>query len=297
MSELLKHCVLCPRKCGVNRYESVGVCGASNKVKLAYYSLHKWEEPVISGDRGSGTVFFSHCNLKCIYCQNKKISIDGYGKEISNKHLGEIFLKLQEQGAHNINLVTPTHYVPNIASILHKMKDKELIIPVVYNTSSYESVGTIKMMNHLVDIYLADLRYFDDQLAVNYSGCSNYFENATLAIDEMYRQVGSCEFDEKGLMKKGLIVRVLILPGHLEDSKKIIKYLYNTYGNDIFISIMKQYTPVNPCIYNNLNRKLTEEEYDEVIKYALEIGVENAFVQEEGTAEESFIPPFDKNVI
>ena len=297
MSELLKHCVLCPRKCGVNRYESVGLCGASNKVKLAYYSLHKWEEPVISGDHGSGTVFFSHCNLKCIYCQNKKISIDGYGKEISNKHLGEIFLQLQEQGAHNINLVTPTHYVPNIASILHKMKDKELKIPVVYNTSSYESVGTIMMMNHLVDIYLADLRYFDDQLAINYSGCSNYFENATLAIDEMYRQVGSCEFDENGLMKKGLIVRVLIFPGHLEDSKKIIKYLYNTYGNDIFISIMNQYTPVNPCIYNNLNRKLTEEEYDEVIKYALEIGVENAFVQEEGTAEESFIPPFDKNVI
>ena len=295
--ELLKNCMLCPRKCGVNRYENVGACGATNKIKLAYYSLHMWEEPVISGENGSGTIFFSHCNLRCIYCQNKKISLDGYGKTISNKKLGDIMLELQEKGAHNINLVTPTHYVPNIASILQKIKNKELKIPVVYNTSSYENVGTLMMMNHLVDIYLADLRYFDDQLAVNYSGCSNYFENATMAIDEMYRQVGSPEFDENGLMKKGLIVRVLILPGHLEDSKKIIRYLYNTYHDDIFISIMNQYTPVNPCIYNNLNRKLTEEEYDEVIKYALELGVTNAFVQEEGTAEESFIPDFNTNVL
>ena len=295
--ELLKNCMLCPRKCGVNRYEKPGACGATNKMKLAYYSLHMWEEPVISGENGSGTIFFSHCNLRCIYCQNKKISIDGYGKIISNKKLGEIMLELQEKGAHNINLVTPTHYVPNIASVLRKIKKKELTIPVVYNTSSYESIGTIMMMRDLVDIYLADLRYFDDQLGVNYSGCQNYFENATMAIDEMYRQVGSPEFDENGLMKKGLIVRVLILPGHLEDSKKIIRYLYNTYHDDIFISIMNQYTPVNPCIYNNLNRKLTEEEYDDVIKYALELGVRNAFVQEEGTAEESFIPDFNTNVL
>ena len=295
--EILKHCMLCPKKCGVNRYESVGACGATNKIRLAYYSLHMWEEPVISGEHGSGTIFFSHCNLKCIYCQNKKISIDGYGKIITNKKLKEIMLELQEKGAHNINLVTPTHYAPIIASVLQKIKDKELTIPVVYNTSSYESVGTIMMMNHLVDIYLADLRYYDDSLAMNYSGCSNYFENATMAIDEMYRQVGSCEFDSKGMMKKGLIVRVLILPGHLEDAKKIIKYLYKTYGDDIFISIMNQYTPVNHCIYNNLNRKLTEDEYDEVIKYALELGVSNAFVQEEGTAEESFIPDFNTNVL
>ena len=295
--ELLKHCMLCPRKCGVNRYETVGACGASNKVRLAYYSLHQWEEPVISGEKGSGTVFFSHCNMKCIYCQNKKISIDGYGKTISNKKLGEIFLKLQEMGAHNINLVTPTHYVPNIASVLRKMKDKALKIPVVYNTSSYENVGTIMMMNNLVDIYLADLRYYDDQLGINYSEVSNYFENATMAIDEMYRQVGSPVFDNNGLMAKGLIVRVLILPGHLEDAKNIIKYLYKTYGDDIFISIMNQYTPVNTCIYNNLNRKLTESEYNEVIKYALELGITNAFVQEEGTQDESFIPEFNSKII
>ena len=295
--EILKNCMLCPRKCGVNRYEKPGACGATNKIRVAYYSLHQWEEPVLSGDKGSGTIFFSHCNMKCIYCQNKKISIDGYGKLISNKRLGEIMLELQKMGAHNINLVTPTHYVPNIASVLRKIKDKALKVPVVYNTSSYENVGTIMMMNHLVDIYLADLRYFDDQLGVNYSGVSNYFENATMAIDEMFRQVGSPEFDKNGLLKKGLIVRVLILPGHLEDAKNIIRYLYKTYGNEIFISIMNQYTPVNPCIYNHLNRKLTEKEYDEVIKYALELGVENAFVQEEGTAEESFIPNFDKKIV
>lgn len=295
--ELLKKCMLCPRKCGVNRYKERGFCGATNKIKLAYYSLHKWEEPIISGSNGSGTIFFSHCNMKCIYCQNKKISIDGYGKYISNKKLGEIMIKLQNMGAHNINLVTPTHYVPQIASILNKIKDKELTIPIVYNTSSYENIGTLMVMRGLVDIYLADLKYYDDSLANNYSMVKDYFENATYAIDEMYRQVGTPQFDDNGLIKKGLVVRVLILPGHLDDAKKIIKYLYNTYHDDIFISIMNQYTPVNTCIYNNLNRKLTEDEYNEVIKYALELGVKNAFVQEEDTASESFIPNFDTSVI
>lgn len=295
--ELLKNCMLCPRKCGVNRYKTKGICGANNKIKIAYYSLHKWEEPVISGSNGSGTIFFSNCNMKCIYCQNKKISLDGYGKYISNKKLGEIMLKLQDMGAHNINLVTPTHYVPQIAYILHKIKYKALNIPVIYNTSSYENVGTIMMMNHLVDVYLADLRYYDDKLAFNYSGCRNYFENATMAIDEMFRQVGECSFDKEGMITKGLIVRVLILPGHTDDAKKLIKYLYNTYGDEIFISIMNQYTPVNTCIYNNLNRKLTDKEYDDVIKYALELGVTNAFIQEGDTALESFIPDFDVKAI
>ena len=295
--ELLKNCMLCPRKCGVNRYKTKGACGANNKIKLAYYSLHKWEEPVISGSNGSGTIFFSNCNMKCIYCQNKRISLEGYGKYISNKKLGEIMLKLQKMGAHNINLVTPTHYVPQIAYTLRKLKNKELNIPVIYNTSSYENVGTIMLMNNLVDVYLADLRYYDDELAFNYSGCRNYFENATMAIDEMFRQVGECSFDKNGLITKGLIVRVLILPGHIEDSKKIIKYLYKTYGDEIFISIMNQYTPINTCIYNNLNRKLTDEEYDDVIKYALELGVTNAFIQEGGTADDSFIPDFNTDVI
>jgi len=294
---LLNNCMLCPRKCGVNRYKKKGACGATNKLKIAYYSLHKWEEPVISGSNGSGTIFFSNCNMKCIYCQNKKISIDGYGKYISNKKLEEIMLKLQDMGAHNINLVTPTHYVPQIVSILQKIKGKSLKIPVVYNTSSYENVGTIMFLNNLVDIYLADLKYYDDSLAYNYSGCRNYFETATMAIDEMYRQVGDYSFDKDGLMTKGLIVRVLILPGHVEDAKKIIKYLYMTYKDSIFISIMNQFTPVNTCIYSNLNRKLTDEEYDEVIKYALSLGVTNAFIQEGETADDSFIPDFNTDVI
>ena len=294
---LLNNCMLCPRKCGVNRYKKKGACGATNKLKIAYYSLHKWEEPVISGSNGSGTIFFSNCNMKCIYCQNKKISIDGYGKYISNKKLGDIMLKLQDMGAHNINLVTPTHYVPQIVSVLQKNKGNILKIPVVYNTSSYENVGTIMFLNNLVDIYLADLKYYDDSLAYNYSGCKNYFETATMAIDEMYRQVGNYSFDKDGLMTKGLIVRVLILPGHVEDAKKIIKYLYMTYKDSIFISIMNQFTPVNTCIYSNLNRKLTDEEYDEVIKYALSLGVTNAFIQEGETADDSFIPDFNTDVI
>jgi len=295
--ELLKNCMLCPRKCGVNRYLEKGFCGATNKVRVAYYSLHMWEEPIISGDNGSGTIFFSNCNLRCLYCQNKKISIDGYGKLISNKRLIEIMLELQNKGAHNINLVTPTHYVPNIVNVLKKIKGKELKIPVVYNTSSYECVGTIMACRNLVDIYLADLRYYDDKLGEKYSLCSNYFENATMAIDEMYRQVGKCSFDDSGLLKKGLVVRVLILPGHIDDSKKIIEYLYRTYGDDIFISIMNQYTPVNKCKYSNLNRKVTDEEYDSVVDYALNIGVKNAFVQEGEAASESFIPQFNKKIV
>ena len=292
--EIIKNCNLCPRKCLINRYLEKGYCKASNKIKLAYYSLHMWEEPVISGNNGSGTIFFSHCNLRCIYCQNKKISIDGYGKYISNKRLGEIMLELEKKGAHNINLVTPTHYVPQISSVLKKIK---LDIPVVYNTSSYENIGTLMMMKGLVSIYLADLKYFDDSLGEKYSGCSNYFEVATMAIDEMYRQVGDILLDDNGMMKKGLIVRVLILPGHVHDAKEIINYLYKTYGDSIYISIMNQYTPVNKCKYDNLNRKVSEEEYDEVINFALTIGVKNAFIQEGDTAEESFIPNFDKSIV
>lgn len=295
--KLLENCMLCPRKCGINRYKENGVCGANNKIKLAYYSLHMWEEPPISGKNGSGTIFFSNCNMKCIYCQNKKISIDGYGKYISMKKLEEIMLELQEKGAHNINLVTPTHYVPQIANVLHKIKDKSLKIPVVYNTSSYECVGTLMMMRNLVDIYLADLRYYDDDLAVKYSKCKDYFENATMAIDEMYRQVGEIKINGDGMLEKGVVVRVLILPGHVDDSKKIIEYLYKTYGNDIFISIMNQYTPVWKCEYNNLNRKVTDDEYNEVVNYAIDLGVVNAFVQEGEAADESFIPQFNKDII
>ncbi len=294
---LLKNCVICPRKCGVNRYQERGFCGADNTIKVSYYSLHMWEEPVLSGKNGSGTIFFSHCNLRCLYCQNKKISIDGYGKKISNKKLKEIMLKLQAEGAHNINLVTPTHYIPQIVKILHNIKDKELKIPVVYNTSSYENVGSLKILNGLVDIYLADLRYYDDELAKKYSFCDNYFEIATMAIDEMFRQTGTIVFDKDGMMRKGLIVRVLVLPGHVHDAKEIIQYLYQTYHDDIYISIMNQYTPIEKYCYENLNRKLTEEEYEDVINYALTIGVSKAFIQEGDTALESFIPDFNTSVL
>ena len=296
MNELLKNCVLCPKKCGVNRYNDKGFCGATNKIKIAYYSLHQWEEPIISGTNGSGTIFFSNCNMKCMYCQNKKISIDGYGVYISNKKLKEIMLLLQEKGAHNINLVTPTMYTPQLNKILNSIKGKELTIPVVYNTSSYENIIALKIMNNLVDIYLADLKYFDDSLGKKYSLVDNYFETATLAIDEMYRQVGSIKI-ENDLLVKGLVVRVLVLPGHIDDSKKIIEYLYKTYGNEIIISIMSQYTPVNKCTYDNLNRKLTKKEYEEVVEYASNLGITNAFIQEGDSSGESFIPDFNKNII
>ena len=296
---MLESCMLCPRNCKVNRHKSVGFCGASDKVKLAYYSLHQWEEPIISGENGSGTVFFSNCNLRCLFCQNKKISTDrnSYGKEISNDKLKEIFLKLQDLGAHNINLVTPTHYVPQIIDVLKKVKNKNLKIPVVYNTSSYENVSTIESLKGLIDIYLADLKYFDDELGSKYSKCNDYFKYASLAIGEMYKQTGKFQIKDN-LLVSGLVVRVLVLPGHVDDSKKIIKYLYDTYKDNIIISIMNQYTPV--CKINdfpNLNRKLTDEEYDEVIDYACSLGIENAFVQEGETQSESFIPDFDSSII
>lgn len=297
--DMLESCMLCPRNCKVNRHKSVGFCGASDKVKLAYYSLHQWEEPIISGENGSGTVFFSNCNLRCLFCQNKKISTDrnSYGKEISNDKLKEIFLKLQDLGAHNINLVTPTHYVPQIIDVLKEVKNKNLKISVVYNTSSYENVSTIESLKGLIDIYLADLKYFDDELGNKYSKCNDYFKYASLAIGEMYKQTGKFQIKDN-LLVSGLVVRVLVLPGHVDDSKKIIKYLYDTYKDNIIISIMNQYTPV--CKINdfpNLNRKLTDEEYDEVIDYACSLGIENAFVQEGETQSESFIPDFDSSII
>lgn len=297
MNEILKKCNLCPRNCGVNRYENLGFCKASDKVKVAYYSLHQWEEPVISGSKGSGTVFFSNCNLKCIFCQNKKISTLGYGKEISNERLKAIFLELQAKGAHNINLVTPTHYVPQIVEALKDSKKVGLNIPIVYNTSSYENVSTITLLEEIVDVYLADLKYFDDSLGCKYSKCENYFEVAKEAIKAMYEQVGKFEIVDN-LMVKGVIVRVLVLPGHADDSKSLIKYLYEAYGNNIIISIMNQYTPVEVINkYPNLNRKVSDEEYEDVIDFAVDLGVEMAFIQEGETQDTSFIPDFDDSVI
>ena len=293
----LESCTLCPRNCKVNRYKSVGVCGASDKIKVAHYGLHMWEEPIISGESGSGTIFFSYCNLKCIFCQNYKISTGGYGKEISEKRLQELCLELQEKGANNINLVTSTHYVPQIVNSIQKIKDKELKIPIVYNTSSYENVSTIKMLDGIIDIYLADLKYYDDNLACNYSHCKDYFHYASLAIYEMVNQVGSFVI-ENNLMKRGVIARILILPGHVEDAKKLVHYLYTTYHDTIIISLMNQYTPLKKFDkYPNLERKVNDQEYQEVIDYALDLGVKYAFIQEGETQSESFIPNFDCSLI
>ena len=290
-----ENCMLCPRKCGINRYNSTGFCGASSKLYLSYYSLHMWEEPIISGSNGSGTIFFTYCNLKCIFCQNKKIS-DGYGKEVSLDRFENIILELQNKGSHNINLVTPTHYVPYIRFVLQKIKYKELKIPVVYNTSGYENTETLKLLDGLIDIYLTDFKYYDNSLGKKYSKVNDYFDITSLSIDEMYRQVGSPVI-ENNLMKSGLIVRILVLPGEIEDSKKIIKYLYSKYKNSIIYSIMNQYTPISKYKYDNLNRRLTDIEYNEVINYAYDIGVRKCFIQEGDTQEESFIPNFDISVL
>ena len=288
---ILRNCTLCPRNCHVNRYQKKGYCKASSKLKVSLASLHQWEEPFISGVNGSGTIFFSHCNLGCIYCQNKKIR-DGYGKEISIKRFSEILLEQQKRGAHNINLVTPTHYVPLIKKGIIKAKNNGLTIPIVYNTSSYENIETIQMMDKLIDIYLADLKYYDSLLGNKYSNCNDYFYYASKAIDEMYKQVGKFEIED-GLLKKGLVVRILLLPGGVEDCKKILKYLHSKYQDNIYMSIMNQYTPIEKYKYQELNRTVKDEEYDELINYACDLGIKNAFIQEGNVCNESFIPDFN----
>ncbi len=291
----LEKCELCPRNCQVNRYEKLGFCGASNKIRLSYYSIHMWEEPVISGDNGSGTIFFSNCNLRCLFCQNKKISIDNYGKDITNKRFQEIVLELQDKKVHNINLVSPTIYVPQIIKSLDKIKNK-IKIPIVYNTSSYENINTIKMLNGYVDIFLADLKYYDDKLGEKYSNCKDYFKYSSEAIEEMYNQVGKFEIED-GIMKRGLIVRILVIPGEVDDAIKIIDYLYSKYGDNIIISIMNQYTPIELYKYSNLNRKLSDEEYSLVVNHAYDLGIVNCFIQEGDTQETSFIPNFDISIL
>lgn len=289
----LSKCDICPRKCGINREkDELGFCQMKDKIKIARYSLHYWEEPIISGETGSGTIFFSGCNLKCIFCQNYKISSENIGKEISVERLKEICLELQNMGANNINLVTGTHFLPLIKEALTLAKKEGLTIPIVYNTSSYENVESLKEMDGLIDIYLPDLKYYDNKLAENFSLANNYFEIATNAIKEMVRQTGKPVI-ENNIMKKGVIVRHLLLPNHLEDSKKIIKYLHDTYNEDIYISIMNQYTPIKKFDkYPELNRTLTDKEYDELVNYACDLNITQAFIQEGETCKESFIPDF-----
>ncbi|MBR5565563.1 MAG: radical SAM protein [Roseburia sp.] len=291
-------CTLCPRNCTVDRGNGEkGICGQSAELKVARAALHFWEEPCISGTAGSGTVFFSGCSLHCVFCQNEPIANGTVGKMITVERLAEIFLELEQQGAHNINLVTPGHFIPQIKEALLLAKEKGLALPIVYNTSSYESVESLKYLDGLVDIYLPDFKYMSSELSAKYSHAPDYSVRAKAAIAEMVRQTGMPVFDEKGeegLIKRGTIVRHLTLPGCMEDSKEILNYLHTTYGDQIYISIMNQFTPLeNVVAFPELNRKITEEEYDELIDYAIELGIEQGFIQEGETAEESFIPDFD----
>ncbi|KOA18798.1 radical SAM superfamily protein [Clostridium homopropionicum DSM 5847] len=292
---MLEGCTLCPRNCNVNRSSGVlGFCNSNAKVKVAKFSLHHWEEPCISGTNGSGTVFFSNCNLKCVFCQNHLISSSGIGEEISVEELSDIFLEQQAKGAHNINLVTPTHYVPQIIEALKLSKSKGLKLPIVYNTNSYENIETIRSLADYIDIYLPDLKYFNDKYAIKYSSAPNYFSVASKAIKEMFSQVGHPRFDENGLMKSGLIVRHLMIPSLLFDSKKIVDYLHSSFGESIYMSLMNQFTPSHKVNnYPEISKILNQKHYKALIDYCIDIGMHNVFIQEEGTASESFIPDFN----
>ncbi len=293
--DLMRECILCPRECKVDRTrEKAGYCRMNMDLVVARAALHMWEEPCISGEEGSGTVFFSGCSLGCVYCQNHNIAKGYAGKKITIERLSDIFLELQEKQANNINLVTPSHYVPQIIDAIILARGKGLTLPIVYNCSSYEKVETLRLLEGYVDIYLPDLKYMDTEAAVLYSNAKDYFVYASCAIEEMVRQVGAAEFNARGIMTKGVIVRHLLLPGYLSDSKNIIHYLYNTYSDTIYISIMNQYTPLQGMsAYPSMNRRVSEEEYEELIDYAIDIGVENGFIQEGETASESFIPEFN----
>ena len=294
MKKEFDKCVLCPRNCSVNRNcGELGFCKASNEITIAKYYLHQWEEPCITGKNGSGTIFFTYCNLRCLFCQNYQISELNYGQTITVDEFSEICLELQDRGATNINLVTPTHFVPLIIDGIKMAKRRGLRIPIVYNSSGYESVDTIKMLEGFVDIYLPDFKYYSDEYAIKYSRCKDYFKYTSLAIDEMVRQKGRCKFDREGNMISGVLIRHLLIPGMEDDSKKILKYLYDSYGDKIYISIMNQYTPVRKCKYEELNVKVANDVYEDVIDYAWDIGIRNAFIQEEGTQSESFIPDFN----
>lgn len=291
----MKHCRLCPHACGADRTAGQkGSCGAGAELKVARAALHFWEEPCISGETGSGTVFFSHCPLHCVYCQNAEISNGQAGAEITIERLAQIFLELQEQGAANINLVTPTHYVPPIIEALKMAKETGLKIPVVYNCGGYESVHALRLLEGHVDVWLTDFKYMDGARAQTYSHAENYPRAAKLALREMVRQAGEAVFEEKGMMQRGVIVRHLLLPDALEDAKAVVRYLFETYGDKIYLSLMNQYTPVQQeRLPRELLRRVSDAEYDEWVDYAIMLGLNNGFVQEGNTAEESFIPPFD----
>ena len=295
MRSALSQCNVCPRNCRADRTNGkTGFCRAPYLPKVALVSRHDWEEPPISGTKGSGTVFFSHCNLGCVFCQNHDISQDGFGKEITVERLAEIFLEQQERGFHNVNLVSAVQFIPQIAKALSLAKEQGLSIPVVYNSNGYESIEGLKLLEGLVDIYLPDFKYWDDTLGLEYSKAPHYREIASVAILEMRRQTGADVLDENGIMKKGIILRHLVLPGHYKDSFKVLDWVKEHLGEDTFVSLMSQYTPMYQAKeIKTLSRKLTTFEYDKVVDHFFEIGLKNGFMQKRSSATSEYTPSFD----
>lgn len=290
-----ENCLLCPRKCGINRRTGqTGVCGVSSEIKVARAALHYWEEPCISGKRGSGAVFFSGCSLHCVFCQNREISDGKEGKVISKERLSDIFIELADKGANNINLVTPGQYIPDIVWAVNDAKSRGMKLPIIYNTSGYENVTELKLLEGIVDVYLPDFKYMDSTLSARYSRAKDYPSVAKQALSEMVRQQPDVVIDDAtGLILKGVIVRQLLLPGHVNDAKAVLKYLYDTYHDHVYISMMSQFTPIALKDYPEINRTVTRREYERLVDYALEIGITNAFIQEGDVAKDSFIPAFD----
>ena len=291
----LEKCEICPHECGINRTKNqIGRCKSTDKIKIALYSIHKFEEPCISGENGSGTVFFSNCNLNCIYCQNYEISQEGKGKEISVEELADIFIKQQNRKAENINLVTPTSYTLQIIEAIKIAKKRGLNIPIIYNTNGYEEVETLKLLEGYVDVYLPDLKYYDDELGKKYSKVDKYFEIAVKAIKEMYRQVGSPKLDERGMIKSGLMIRHLVLPNNIENSKKILKWIKENIDENVYVDIMAQYFPTYKAKESkDLNRKLTKEEYKEIEEYVYDLNIKNGYMQDLGEHEEEYVPKWE----
>lgn len=290
----ITHCNLCPRRCGVNRTQRAGFCGAGDKVRIALVSLHQWEEPCLVGEKGAGTVFFSYCNLRCVYCQNHEISHGGKGQEVTVERLAEIFLEQQARGAATLDLVTPTHYVPQIIEALDRAKSKGFALPVVYNSSGYETVETIEALRGYVDIFLPDLKYKEEASGSEYSAAADYFACASEAIKKMVEITGPVQFADNGQMKKGVLARHMILPGHRHESMALVKWLWETFGKSIQVSLMSQYTPMYKASeHKKINRRLTTFEYESVVEYALSLGLENAYVQERRSASEEYVPDFN----
>lgn len=290
-----ENCLLCPRKCGINRgIGQTGVCGVSSEIKVARVALHYWEEPCISGKRGSGAVFFSGCSLHCVFCQNRAISDGKEGKVISKERLSDIFIELADKGANNINLVTPGQYIPDIVWAVNDAKSRGMKLPIIYNTSGYENVTELKLLEGIVDVYLPDFKYMDNMLSARYSRAKDYPSVAKQALSEMVRQQPDVVIDDAtGLIQKGVIVRQLLLPGHVNDAKAVLKYLYDTYHDHVYISMMSQFTPIALKDYPEINRTVTRREYERLVDYAIKIGITNAFIQEGDVAKDSFIPAFD----